>query len=149
MPVPLRARAPSPRANRSNACGASSGGKPSPSSLTAISQQSVLPAGGDPDLAGAVAQRIVDEVAERLAAAQRIDRRMQVRGGVHRDLATLLARPVREALLGALEQLADLDVLGPHRQLPVGGTRDQQQVLGELGEVVGLLERGDQRLTYA
>ena len=95
-----------------------------------------------------MAQRVVDEVAERLTAAQRVDRRAQVAGDVDLDRAALLAGPVGEAIARTLEQLADRDLLGTHRQPPVVGAGDQQQVLGEVGQVVGLLQRRMQRFAH-
>ena len=98
-----------------------------------------------------MAQCVVDQVAERLAAAQRIDAMPAARPARRRG-SRGPARAARSAKRsrGALEQLADLDtLLGPHGQLPVGGARDQQQILGELRQVVRLLERGDERLAHA
>ena len=62
------------------------------------------------------------------------------------DGAALLGGAIGEAVSRALEQLADLDVLTPQRQPSLVGAGDQQQVLGEVGEVVGLLEGGVERL---
>ena len=48
-----------------------SAGTPSPSSLTSISARSARPASRDPDLAAPMAERVVDQVSERLPRPQR------------------------------------------------------------------------------
>ena len=38
--------------------------------------------------------------------------------------------------------------LGPHGQLALAGAREDQEIFGQLREVVALLDRGDQRLAH-
>jgi hypothetical protein len=143
-PVPLPARFGAPRAKRSNACVTNSGGKPGPFVAHVELERIAGVARGEPDVAGPVTRGVVNEVAERLTATQRVYRHPKVARGVDMDRAALLAGAVGEALCGLLEQLSDVDQLAPHGEATVGGAGDQQQVVGELGKVVGLLERGKQ-----
>ena len=69
---------------------------------------------------------------------------MHVTGG-HADAPPALTRAIREAVADALEQRADGDRLRADGQATVAGAGDHEQVLGELGEMVALLDRGHER----
>ena len=105
-PAPPPARATSARLKRSNACGRKSAGKPAPSSLTRSSISPSATAALEPDGPGAVTERVVDEVAERLlqpdAVAGEGPRRR--RGDLQR--APRLARARVEAAGDRVEELA-------------------------------------------
>ena len=72
-PAPPPLRPSSARVKRSNASGSNSGGKPSPASETSSSAPSSVVAGGQPDRRRPVAERVVDQVAQRLLDSQRIE----------------------------------------------------------------------------
>ena len=100
------------------------GGNPSPWSETSSSSAVPRATGPQLDLPRAVAQRVVDEVAERLAQAQLVGVQRLPVVGVDRDGAAALAGAVGEARRHPLEQLAELERLGPHGQLALAGARD-------------------------
>ena len=91
------------------------------------------------DVAGAVAQRVVDQVAERLAQPQRVgaDRHVAV---LDEDRAAGAVGAVGEAVADALEQRPHAQRLAPHRQLALLRPGEDEQVLGELREAVDLLD---------
>src|SRR6476619_3245996 len=68
-------------------------------------------AGREPDLAAAVTQRVVDQVPERLARAKRVDGDPLALGRLDSNLAILPAGPIGEAVTGALQELAHVDLL--------------------------------------
>jgi hypothetical protein len=91
-----------------------------------------------------VPQRVVDQVPERLAHAQRVggDREVAPRDA---DVAAVLAGAVDEAVAHALEQRGHGERLGPYRQAALAGAGEHQQVLGQLREVVALLHSRHER----
>ena len=109
-------------------------------------QPGALPAGPQHDLALAVAERVVDEVAERLAQAQLVGVDRLLVAGVDRDAAPALAGATGEAARHPVELLAQLERLRPHGQLALARAREDQEVLGQLREVIAFLDRRDQRL---
>ena len=145
-PAPPRVRASSPRAKRSNARPASAGGSPAPSSATDELDRGAVAAPAERDRARAVAQRVVDEVAERLREPQLVGVEDQPRLGVHAQRPPVLGRAGGEARADALEQLGGVERLGAHGERAVAAARQHQQVLGELGEPVALVDGGGQRL---
>ena len=149
-PVPPRVRAASPRAKRSNARSARSGSNPGPWSATSSSTPpSIAPRRARSTISPrSVPERVVHEVAQRLPQAELVRLDPQAVAAVHPQVAPMLARPVAKPGAHALEQRPDLHRLAPHRQLPLRGARHEQQILGELREVVALLERGHERLAH-
>jgi hypothetical protein len=97
----------------------------------------------DHDFPFAVTKRVVDEVAEGLAQAQRVGAHPLIPVGSDLDRAALLLGPIHEAIPYAVQQGANVERLAPHRQLPLAGAGDDKQVLGELSEAVALLDGGD------
>ncbi len=90
------------------------------------------------DPAGAVRERVLEQVCERLLDAHGIGiddvgRRAYV------DVPCSLVRPSREAIGDACEELVDRDVLRPDRQCALIGPGDQEEILRELREPVRLL----------
>ena len=68
----------------------------------------------------------------------------------HRDVdrrsgARSIAGAVAQAAATVGEQVADLERLGLHRQHALVRAGEDEQVLGELGEAVGLLDRRSDR----
>ena len=88
------------------------------------------------DLALAVTQGVVDEVPDGLAQAQRIGLDGQGVGRLHADGAALLGRAIGEALADLAQHRADGEPLAADGEPALGGARDDEQVLGELGQVV-------------
>ena len=94
----------------------------------------------------AVAERVVDEVAERLLETQAVAAdRHSGRGVVGERPRTLLRSPL-EPGHDRGQELVRVERLHAERQLPAIGAGDQQQVLGELGQAIDLLRRPAHRL---
>ena len=147
-PAPPRVRASSPRAKRSNARSAMAAGKPSALVGDLDRRAAVHCARAQQDVAGAVTQRIVDEVAHGLAYAQRVGEHRRARRDVELDLAPLRGRTLREARAGAGEQLRHVERLRSHLEAALRAAREQQQVVGQPRQVVGLVDRREQRLAH-
>jgi len=144
-PAPPRVRTRSPRVNRSKACPAISGPKPGlvrNRQLDAARTARVA----ERDLSGAVAKRVVNEIAEGLPDAERI--RLEFEAPLHEDpdAAVMALGSVGEALPHALEHRPDSEGLPAHRQRALSGGGDDQEVLGKLSEVVALLDSGGERV---
>jgi len=91
----------------------------------------------DPDRARSVAQRVLDEVAERLLQSKAIDPKLDVRrADLERPAG--IPRPPLEASGDALEQLVEGDLVEPQGQLPLVGACEEQEIRGQLGQPVGL-----------
>ena len=151
-------RTPGARLKRSKAWSMKAGGKPSPSSVTWISTagrrrgrragaraRGVDAARREGDRAGAVAERVVDQGADRLVERRRSAIELELAALPHLDPPARFAGAAGEAALDRLEGGAEAQRLEPQRQLAALGLGDRQQVLGELGEAVGLLGGGGER----
>ena len=111
-------------------------------------QPAALGAGRERHLALPVAQRVVHQVAHGLAQSQLVRVDLLSGVGVDRDRPAALRGAVAEAPPHAVEHLRGAQPLGLGRQLAAAGARQHQQVLGELCQVVALLDRRDQRLLH-
>ena len=139
------AAAGSARVKRSKASAMKPGGKPGPSSRT-CARRAARPSRGELDRPVPMAQRVLDQVAQRLLeAAGSPDER---RGGRRRRRARGRSRSARrrKRARDAVEQLVAAQRGGRERELAAVGAGDDQQSLGQLGETVGLLAGGPQRL---
>jgi hypothetical protein len=97
------------------------------------------PPGADRDRPVAVAERVVDEVAERLLEPEPIRRDLDASRDLDRDPSALARRALAEAVGGGPRQLVEIDRLDPQTErLPVGA-RNQEKILREPDEPVGLL----------
>jgi hypothetical protein len=103
-------------------------------------------AGAQLDLRATVAQGVVDEVAQRLLEAQAIGGEIDVDGREHAQLGAALARSPCEALADATEHIIDAYLRGADREPALVRTRDDEQVLGQLHQAIGLLHRRAQRV---
>ena len=90
------------------------------------------------DRAGPVAERVVDEIRERLAEASRVAQECEPIGAFHLDRPTLVGCAALEAAGRARQELAGVELLVPDREPSLVRARHEQQVLGELDEPVGL-----------
>ncbi len=99
----------------------------------------------EPDRALAVAERVLDQVVERLLEPQPVAGEDD-RAAVDLEAAAGLVGAHGEAAGDRLEQRARLDLLPPELQLALLPPREQQQVLGDPGEPVGLDRGGAERL---
>ena len=87
-----------------------------------------------------MADRVVEQVAERLLEPERVGVEDQAVG------AASTAASRRVAVADPLEQLAGAQLLRADRQLALVAAGDHEQVLGERDEPVGLLRRRAQRV---
>ena len=123
-----------------------SGAKPGPSSRTWSSTPLPSPSGAEADLARAVAQRVVEQVAERLFEPQLVAAHPQARRRPPPRSSRPRSRGAgRSARAPSLEQLGDLDLLAPQRELAAIEARDHQQVLREPHQPLRLLRGGRER----
>ena len=142
-PLPPRARASSPLENRSKArAGEPPAGTPWPSSRTWISIASPTVRARDRDRALAVPERVVDEVAERLLEAEPSASHLASAVG-SRPSSRRPRLDARSAKRSAVEWASSPRSSGSTRSAERRLVRagDQQQVLGEQHEPVGLLGR--------
>src|SRR5918996_1584286 len=131
-PVPPRVRAASPRAKRSKARSARSESKPGPWSATSSSTP--------PFSSLRRARSTISPAPWRSALSTRLPsawrrRRSSASTRSPSPPSTVSSRPCSRAR-------------SANRALPLGGPRDDQQVLGELCQVVALLERRHERLPH-
>ncbi len=101
-------------------------------------------------VAGAVAKGVVDHAADRLVESQPVGVDRERRRGRYLDLAAPPPRPGgRSGGRRRRGRRAGSSALQAQRQLAALGLGDRQQVLGELGEPVGLLGgRGERRAQF-
>ena len=76
------------------------------------------------DRAGAVPQRVFDQVVERLRETVRIGDNASAGRDVQVDLAVSCRGRVGEASTGLLDDLGEVDVRRPQRKLPAAGVAD-------------------------
>ena len=88
-------------------------------------------AGAELDVSAGVAERVGDEVVERLRDARRIDDHPQLGRRVDGDLRPGAAREVAAAPGGPLEQLGDRPGAALEDEPVVVGAGEQQEVVGE------------------
>ena len=89
-----------------------------------------------------MAERVLDEVADRLFDAKFIGVDDQFVGCFDDEFAALLGCPQREPLFDGVEEFVDRNECGSYRQPTLVEAGDDEEVLGELHEPVGLLGRG-------
>ena len=87
--------------------------------------------GRDADRAGAVAERVVDQVAESLLDAQPVDAGATA-AAVPLDRSPIVSRPAFEANRDSAEELVQVDVTPPDRDGSLVQPCQKQKVLGEL-----------------
>ena len=98
--------------------------------------------GADRDRALPVVERVVDEVPERLLESQPVCRHLGVAVGTSTTIRRRSRRrALREAVGGRARQLTEIDGLDPQPERLLVGPGDEQQVLREEDEPVGLLRR--------
>ncbi|HEY8866008.1 MAG TPA: hypothetical protein VIM22_03685, partial [Solirubrobacteraceae bacterium] len=95
----------------------------------------------DGDLAGPMAQRVLDQVAEGLFHTQRIQMCAQAVRHVDRYRAPMLRRAALEAVAHATQRRRQVDIDAADRQASLIGSRDHEKVLGELRHAIGFLGR--------
>src|SRR6266540_3962196 len=96
--------------------------------------------------AAAVAERVVDEVAERLLEAKAVAADDHSRGGFVGEWPRTLLRAPPKPVHDGRKKLVRIERVEAQWQLPPVGSRDQQKVLGELRQAVHFLRRPAQRL---
>lgn len=101
-------------------------------------------ASGQADRAGSVTQRGVDHVPERLCDTHRVRGQHQPRSTRHLELAAGVRHASGVTLLDSSQPLGGVDRGQAHRQPSVVGAGDDQQLLGEQGQTIGLGGRGAQ-----
>ena len=99
----------------------------------------------EPDRAGAVTERVVDEVPERLLEAQPVADEDAILRCVDLERAARFGGSGVEPPGHGIEHLADDVALTRERKPPVLGAREHQQVLGESHEPLDLLPRRPER----
>ena len=97
-------------------------------------------------VAPAVAQGVVDQVAEGLAQAQRVGVQLEPGRRLDPERAAGGRGALGEAHPRRLELGGGVQALVSDRQRPVGGARQHQQVIGERGQAVTFRERLAKRL---
>ena len=141
-PAAPRVRATSARVKRSNACGRNAGGKACSLVRNADGDAVVVLPGRQADRPRAVPKRVVDEIAQRLLQPQPVAGDDEARRRVDLDCPA----GDRESSRDRVEQLTDLERLLPQPQLTFVRARQDEQVLREPHETLGLLgcrgERG-------
>ncbi len=100
------------------------------------------PSGADAQLARAVTQRVLKEVAERLFELQLVAAHPQALAALHLHRHPGGGEARAEARGHRAEQLSDLDLLAPRRELAAIEARDHQQVLREPHQPLRLLRGG-------
>src|SRR6266542_3905679 len=96
--------------------------------------------------AAAVAERVVDEVAERLLEAKAVAADDHSRGGFVGEWPRTLLRAPPKPVHDGRKKLVRIERVEAQWRLPPVGSRDQQKVLGELRQAVHFLRRPAQRL---
>jgi hypothetical protein len=98
------------------------------------------------DRAGSVTQRIVDEVRQRLLDAGDVGRQQWVVTRLDGDPPAPLPGAHAEAAVDVLQQASGADPATIELQAPGIAGRDDQQILGELAEPIGLVADDAQRV---
>ena len=87
-----------------------------------------------------MAQSVREQIVERLLEAVRVERHDKRIGHVGADRAPFGSRDPVEALRARAQHHRDVDHLRTDRQLALAGPRDDEQVGGEAGHPVDLLD---------
>ena len=128
----------SPWLKRSNARPRKSGANPGPLIRDVDLTVSACLPRPEGDLAFAVLERVLDEVAEGLPEPQPVGIDGQPVGRLDHERASRRGDPGREALAQVPEQLGDSDSAQVERQLSLRRPCEDEQVLGELDQPVDL-----------
>jgi len=88
-----------------------------------------------------VKERVVDQVSYRLLKAQRVEFGGEPRFCFNDQPSTQLVCPGGEALPAPLQEPDHLDALRVDWQPSLTGAGDDQKILGQAGQAIGLLNR--------
>ena len=105
-------------------------------------QHAVVAPSAELHRAGPVAECVVGEVSQRLTEPEGIQPRLQPGRRRHPQFAALRSRAVGEALPGLVEERGTLTVSACTGKRSSVARATRKQVLGQLGQVVGLVQRG-------
>jgi len=105
--------------------------------------------GFEPHGSSAVAQGVLDEVAERLLEPPPVGEHLGPRRNNDLDLSTRIVSAAAEAGRNRVEQLSDHNARSAKRQRPGVDASEEQKVVGELREPVGFITGTASRRTWS
>src|SRR5439155_10273838 len=108
-------------------------------------RRTVSPRGAEPDLAGAVVKRVVDQIAECLLEQQPVGTDDERISGLDRDRPSLQLRPRPEALGHRLEHVRDVHRLTLDGDATLLGACEQEEVVSDARESFRVLGGGADR----